>query len=207
MPNTNKNEQLRHGDLGLSGATGGQQSATQQYAVGYCHPPLETRFKKGKSGNPTGRAKGRRNVKSEIEEIVSKKVNIKDGDTRQQVTILGANVLAHATKGAKGDHRSAALILKLAAKMGLLDQDDDRNAPENVHSGQGPVQTANDSSPSGGLLKNLDLERLSRDEKIELSRLAEVIDLGGDFTALSLDDFERAKQIVNKGRGKDVTPV
>jgi hypothetical protein len=69
------------------------------------------------------------------------------------------------------------------------------------------VQTANDSSPSSGLLRNLDPERLSHEEKIELSRLAEVIDLGGDVTALSSDDFKRVKQIVNKGRGKDVTPV
>jgi hypothetical protein len=36
--------------------------------------------------------------------------------------------------------------------------------------------------------------------------VAEVIDLGGDFTALSTNDFERVKQIVNKGRGTDVTP-
>ena len=56
-------------------------------------------------------------------------------------------------------------------------------------------------------MKNLDLERLSREEKIELSRLAEVIDLGGDFTALCSDDFKRVKRIVTKGRGKDVTPV
>jgi hypothetical protein len=89
----------------------------------------------------------------------------------------------------------------------LLDQDDDHSASENVNSRQGPVQTANDSSPSSGLLKNLDPERLSQEEKIELSRLAEVIDLGGDVTALSSDDFKRVKQIVNKGRGKDVTPV
>ena len=32
------------------------------------------------------------------------------------------------------------------------------------------------------------------------------IDLGGDITALSTGDFERLKHIVNKGRGKDMTP-
>jgi hypothetical protein len=64
MPKTNTNEQLAQDDLGPSDATGGQQSATPQYAVGYCRPPSETRFKKGQSGNPKGRAKGRRNVKS-----------------------------------------------------------------------------------------------------------------------------------------------
>jgi hypothetical protein len=207
MTKTNKKEQLGRDDLGQPHATGDQRSATSQYAVGYCRPPLETRFKKGQSGNPNGRSKGRRNVKSEIEEIAYKTVKVKDGDTTRQFTLLGANVLAHAMKGAKGDHRSSALIFNLAAKTGLLDQDDDHSASENVNSRQGPVQTANDSSPSSGLLRNLDPERLSHEEKIELSRLAEVIDLGGDVTALSSDDFKRVKQIVNKGRGKDVTPV
>jgi len=51
MPKINKNEQLRHDDLGQSDTTGGQQSVTTQYAVGYCRPPLETRFKKGQSGS------------------------------------------------------------------------------------------------------------------------------------------------------------
>jgi len=33
MPKINKNEQLRHDDLGHSDTTGGQQSVTPQYAV------------------------------------------------------------------------------------------------------------------------------------------------------------------------------
>jgi hypothetical protein len=47
---------------------------------------------------------------------------------------------------------------------------------------------------------------LSDDEKIELSRLAEIVDLGGDVTALSVNEFARARDIINKGRGKDITP-
>jgi hypothetical protein len=207
MPKNDKDEQPAHHDLGQSHATADQQSATPQYAVGYCRPPLETRFKKGQSGNPNGRRKGLRNVKSEIEEIANKTVNVKDGDTTRQVTLLGANVLTHAMKGAKGDHRSSALIFNLAAKTGLLDQEDNHSAPENVYSRQGPVRSAIDSRPSRGLFENLDIERLSREDQAELSRLSELIDLGGDFTALSSDDFGRLKQIVNKGRGKDVTPM
>jgi hypothetical protein len=33
-------------------------------AVGYCKPPLHTRFKKGQSGNPRGHAKGAKNLAS-----------------------------------------------------------------------------------------------------------------------------------------------
>jgi hypothetical protein len=62
------------------------------------------------------------------------------------------------------------------------------------------------SVPSDALFANLNLDLLSDEDKIELARLGQIIDLGGDFTALSERDFELAKQIANKGRGKDVTP-
>lgn len=35
----------------------------ETYDVGYKKPPLDTKFKKGKSGNPSGRKKGRKNKK------------------------------------------------------------------------------------------------------------------------------------------------
>src|SRR5438045_2771148 len=39
-------------------------TAVTNYAVGYCRPPLHTRFKPGQSGNPSGRVKGSKNLKS-----------------------------------------------------------------------------------------------------------------------------------------------
>jgi hypothetical protein len=48
---------------------------------------------------------------------------------------------------------------------------------------------------------------LSDEDKVELARLGQIIDLGGDFTALSPSDFERAKQIADKGCGRDITPL
>ena len=56
------------------------------------------------------------------------------------------------------------------------------------------------------LFENVDRSLLSKDEKIELSRLAEIADLGGDLTALTVNQFARVRDIVNKGRGKDITP-
>ena len=34
------------------------------YEIGYCRPPVATRFQPGVSGNPSGRRKGTRNLKT-----------------------------------------------------------------------------------------------------------------------------------------------
>lgn len=180
------------------------------YLVGKWRPPVETRWQPGQSGNPKGRRKGRRNVKTELKEIACKKITVRDGETERQVSLLGANVLAHGVKGAKGDVRSAGLILNHAYRLGLLD-DEDAAAIKSAErdSGDGGavlIPPASKSRPSDTLFENLDLQLLAREELTELARLAEIIDLGGDITALSTADFERMKQIVNRGRGKDINP-
>jgi|ERR1700722_6885263 hypothetical protein len=70
------------------------------------------------------------------------------------------------------------------------------------------VMSSSDTNnqPSDTLFEGIDLDLLSHSEQIELSHLAEIIDLGGDVTALSTAAFERLKHILNKGRGKDITP-
>ena len=126
------------------------------------------------------------------------------------VTLLGANVLAHGVKGAKGDVRSSNLFLSHVRNSGVLDQNDneatDTIKQDDLSAKAVMVAPPQKPRPSEWLFENLDPDLLSRDEKIELSRLAEIIDLGGDVTALSTTDFERIKSILNKGRGKDITP-
>jgi Family of unknown function (DUF5681) len=180
-----------------------KELAKGDYAVGYCRPPEHGRFKKGKSGNPRGRPKGRHNLKSELMGIALKQVSIRDGDTESQVSLLAANLMTHGVKGAKGDARSSSLFFNQLIKMGLLDPADDADNAAQI-SGAALIAAAN--KPGDVLLENIDLNLLSREEQIELSRLAAVIDLGGDILALGTDDFERLKHLVEKGRGKDITP-
>lgn len=190
-------------------ATGGKRRQGD-YEVGKYRPPVHTRWRPGQSGNPSGRPKGRRNVKQELKEIVSKKITVRDGETERKVSLVGANLLAHGIKGAKGDARSFGLFMTSAQKMGLLEEELAPAIENAISSDQdkstsllGPVTKLR---PSDRLFEHLDPDLLSQTEQIELSHLAEVIDLaGGDLLALSTADFERVKYIVNKGRGKGIT--
>lgn len=179
------------------------------YAVGRGRPPLHSRWKPGQSGNPGGRRKGRRNVKTELKDIVSKKITIRDGETEEKVSLFAANLLAHGIKGAKGDVRSSGLFINHSRQLGLMEEED---APEIDIGPRGdrgsafPLGSTRNSNTSDGLFEHLDPDLLSKDEKIELSHLAEVIDLAsGDLLALGTADFERIKHIVNKGRGLGIT--
>jgi len=74
------------------------------YAVGYRKPPLHTRFRKGRSGNPTG---GRRAIEVErakqlMREEAYRLIPVRDGDRVRRIPVLQAvlrSLLAHAAKG------------------------------------------------------------------------------------------------------------
>jgi hypothetical protein len=46
------------------------------YKVGYKHPPKTAQFQKGKSGNPRGRPKHTRNLKTDLAEELSSRISI-----------------------------------------------------------------------------------------------------------------------------------
>jgi hypothetical protein len=177
----------------------------QSDTPGYCNPPKEYQWPKGTSGNPNGRPKGRRNRKAIMKEIVDQTYTINVGNTQKKLDLLSANLLAHGLKGAKGDARSFNSFMKAAEKLGLLD---DEGFDANLEKAHVPALTGpmNKSSPAETLFAGLNADLLSRVEMIELSRLAQIVELGGDITALSHADFATLKSIVDKGRGKDVTP-
>lgn len=169
------------------------------YPVGYCRPPAEHWFRPGRSGNPTGERKGSdgKTTADELKEIASTKVTIRDGDKTRKVSLLAANLLAHGLSGAKGDARSAALFLNQAQKMGLYDQQGWGDVPA--------IEPSGKPRPSDVVLGDLDLGLLSRDEQVELSELAAIINRDGNIWVLNASELERVRELVNKGRGKDIT--
>jgi hypothetical protein len=95
------------------------------HTVGRGHPPMDTRFKPGQSGNPRGRPKGSRNAKTTIAKVINEKVPVREGEKTHQMTKLEAMLQSHMIKAMKGDARSASLIVGLVTRTGLLNDQDE----------------------------------------------------------------------------------
>lgn len=190
----NKDEKIgaKEPILGAAGAgTGG-------YKVGRGRPPKEYSWKKGQSGNPSGRPRKKPNKKEMIERVLKERLVIREDGKARKITKEEAVLRAQLAKAiGKADTRAAKYVREEAASAGF---------GEEQLGGVSTIAPPKDkTAQSEALFANLNLDLLSYEDKIELARLGSIIDLGGDFTALSLRDFERAQRIVNKGRGKDVT--
>jgi hypothetical protein len=96
------------------------------YEVGYGKPPKHTRFQPGRSGNPQGRPKGTKNLKTDLMEELGEKILIREGEQSRRVSKQRAVVKALVTRTLKGDARAAGLLLSMM--MRLLDTGE--GAPE-----------------------------------------------------------------------------
>ena len=173
-----------------------KRQPTGDYEIGYCRPPAQHRFRPGQSGNPTGQRRSRqvKTIADELKEIATTKISIRDGGKSRKVPLMSAILLAHAMNGAKGDAKSAALFLNESRKLGLFDDQALGDMPPGPHS---------KPRPSDVVLADLDPNLLSREEQVELSQFATMIDRAGDMWALSASDLDRVRQLVLKARPAD----
>jgi len=71
-------------------------TAKRNYDVGRGKPPVNNRFKKGESGNPNGRPKGIKNLKTDLVEELQEKISIREGD--RSVEISKQRLIVRSTK-------------------------------------------------------------------------------------------------------------
>ena len=83
------------------------------YEVGYKKPPKNTRFKAGQSGNPMGRPKGSKNLKTLVGKELNNVVDIREGGRRKVVSKRDVIAKQLVKKGMEGDGRSIETILRL----------------------------------------------------------------------------------------------
>ena len=82
--------------------------------VGYKNPPKNTQFQPGKSGNPAGRPKGAKNLRTDLAEEMAKQVTVVENGQQLRVTKQRAAILALIAKVIKGDTSAAKALFTLS---------------------------------------------------------------------------------------------
>ena len=93
-------------------------SKSNNEKIGYRNPPQSTQFKKGHSGNPKGRPKGKRNLATVLEKMLHEKVIINENGRRKTVTKLEAAMKQLANKAASGDRHAVKQLIELDRSIG-----------------------------------------------------------------------------------------
>jgi len=90
---------------------------SNSYEIGYGKPPKHTRFKKGQSGNPKGRPAGTRNLKTDLQEELSERIQIREGKRQLTVSKQRAMVKNLLHKAVKGDARATNLVVNMMLRL------------------------------------------------------------------------------------------
>ena len=103
----------------------------RDYEVGYGKPPRHTRFTKGRSGNPRGRAPGAKNLKTFLIDALNELVVVTENGGRRTISKGQAIIKQLVNQSAKGDWRAAKLLLD------MLHDTDGGSEPETAESSFG----------------------------------------------------------------------
>jgi hypothetical protein len=90
-----------------------KKSGLLPYDAGYGRPPVEHRFQKGVSGNPTGRHKGTKNFATIFMKAMAKSVTITENGKRKKISKLEAAAVQLANDAARGDKKAIQLAFAL----------------------------------------------------------------------------------------------
>ncbi len=81
------------------------------YQVGYGKPPKQNQFAKGRSGNPSGRRKGRKNLSTLLEEASREKVTVSRNGRKVRMTKVEASLHQLVNKATGGDLKAIRELL------------------------------------------------------------------------------------------------
>lgn len=96
-------------------------SDTHDNGGGYKRPPKSFRFKAGQSGNPKGRLKGDRNLKTDLTALMKKRVAIREDGELRHVSRQEALLLSLFEKAVHGDVKASGQIFAMLMKMNIHD--------------------------------------------------------------------------------------
>jgi hypothetical protein len=98
--------------------------------AGYGKPPTATQFQPGKSGNPTGRPKGAKNIDTLMAEELAAPVNIREQGVELTVSKAHAIVKKLMASAMNGDMRASSAVLAWHAQKAARSQDSDEEVAD-----------------------------------------------------------------------------
>lgn len=86
--------------------------------VGYKRPPLHSRFRKGQSGNPSGRRKGRPRLGliEELDKLLGEPIKVARNGRQESISFVAALLKKTAEAALKGDAKARQTMFALLAQ-------------------------------------------------------------------------------------------
>lgn len=97
--------------------TGQRDDDDEGYEVGYGKPPKGSRFKKGQSGNPKGRPKGAKSVKSSMKRELESKISVRQNGRTITISKSEAAAKRLVDMALQGDPKALLLLVKLDSEL------------------------------------------------------------------------------------------
>jgi len=79
-------------------------------------PPKHTQFKKGQSGNPRGRPKGAKNSDTILEEVLNRKLTVRENGSTHEISLREAVIRKQAENGDEPERKPSPAIASLSEK-------------------------------------------------------------------------------------------
>jgi Family of unknown function (DUF5681) len=84
--------------------------------VGFGKPPVHSRFRKGCSGNAKGRPKGRKNLRTELNDVLQERITVTEGDRKVTISKQCALFKTLMARALKGDARSFTTLINIMSR-------------------------------------------------------------------------------------------
>jgi hypothetical protein len=107
-----------------------KKSSDGNHSVGYGKPPEATRFKPGQSGNPKGRPKGSKNLRTLFSEELRRSVILKENGKTRRVPKAEAIVKQVINKALGADPKSTIIVLDEMRRLEALADGQHAAAPD-----------------------------------------------------------------------------
>lgn len=100
----------------------GNRHRTEKYAIGKGRPPVATRFKPGKSGNPKGRPKGSKNAQTLAKAELNRKVVVTVNGRKRSMTVAEIASRRIGDKAMTGDAKAFSFLIAIAGIGSVSDE-------------------------------------------------------------------------------------